>query len=109
MLQRIFEIARPTFRTCIRQRLQRLETLSHSLSLNSVFFLFIPLPRPLACKIMGYTLRLYEAGAKMELRWVEELVEVDPRIRSTLFETSTYEFLLDVQRCSFARHIEIVA
>lgn len=45
----------------------------------------------------------------MELRWVEELVEVDPRIRSTLFETSTYEFLLDVQRCSFARHIEIVA
>lgn len=45
----------------------------------------------------------------MELRWIEELVEVDPRIRSTLFETSTYEFLLDVQRCSFARHIEIVA
>lgn len=45
----------------------------------------------------------------MELRWVEELVEVDPRIRSALFETSTYEFLLDVRRCSFARHIEIVA
>lgn len=65
--------------TCIKQRLQRLETLSHSLSLNSVFFLFITLPRPLACKIMGYTLRLYEAGAKMELRWIEELVEVDSR------------------------------
>lgn len=28
---------------------------------------------------MGYTLRLYEAGAKMELRWIEELVEVDSR------------------------------